>query len=92
VTFEPNKEYVRQILAEQYDLRTDGYDYVPVDDLPSDHRFFRFQETMNGDGVPSEQVVEADRESRGTEYRDETDGPNPIDELRPVGAGAREER
>jgi hypothetical protein len=61
-------------------------DYVFVDDLPSDHRYFRFQETMNGAGVPSEQIVDMDRDRRGTEYRDETDGPNPIEELRPVGA------
>jgi len=87
VTFEPNKEYVRQILATQYALRTDGFDYVPVDDLPSDHRYFRFQETVNAGGVPSEQVIEADRAERsGPEYRDETDGDNPIKELRPVGA------
>jgi hypothetical protein len=86
VTFEPNKEYVREILATQYELRTDGLDYVPLDELPDDHRYFTFQDTMNSGGVPSEQIVDADREQRGTEYRDETDGPNPIEELRPVGA------
>ena len=31
VTFEPNKEYVREVLSAQYDLRTDGLDYVPLD-------------------------------------------------------------
>jgi hypothetical protein len=87
LTFEPNKQYVREILASQYDLRTDGLDYVREGDLPPDHRFFRFQETMNGQGVPSEQVVELDRDQRGRDYRDETEGANPIDELRPVGAG-----
>jgi hypothetical protein len=85
VTFEPNKDYVREILATQYDLRTDGMDYVRVDDLPSDHRYFRFQDVMNGTGVPSEQVVQEDRDRRGTEYRDETDGDSPIEELRPAG-------
>jgi len=87
VTFEPNKQYVRDILANQYDLRTDGLAYADVDDLPSEHRYFRFQETLNGGGVPSEQVIEADRAGRdGPEYRDETEGDNPISELRPVGA------
>ncbi|MGD9996504.1 MAG: hypothetical protein AB7L17_08865 [Ilumatobacteraceae bacterium] len=85
VTFEPNKDYVREILATQYDLRTNGMDYVRVDDLPSDHRYFRFQDVMNGTGVPSEQVVQEDRDRRGTEYRDETDGDSPIEELRPAG-------
>jgi hypothetical protein len=92
VTFEPNKAYVREILAAQVDLRTDGLDYVDVDDLPSDHRFFSFQDTMHSGGIPSEQVVEMDRERRGTEYRDETDGEHPVADLRPVGSGTREER
>jgi hypothetical protein len=87
VTFEPNKDYVREILATQYDLRTDGMEYVRIDDLPSDHRYFRFQDRMNGRGAPSEQVVNEDRARRGAgEYRDETDGQSPIEELRPVGA------
>src|SRR5690606_22269638 len=39
VTFEPNKEYVRSVLAEQIDLRADGFDYVPLNELPDDHRY-----------------------------------------------------
>jgi hypothetical protein len=86
LVFEENKAYVREILARQYGLRTDGLDYVDVDDLPSDHRYFAFQAVMNGDGVPSEQVVKEDRAEAGQEYRDETEGDNPIEELRPVAA------
>ena len=86
LVFEENKAYVREILATQYGLRTDGLDYVDVDDLPSDHRYFAFQEAMNGDGVPSEEVVNDNRSQSGQEYRDETDGDNPIRELRPVAA------
>jgi hypothetical protein len=88
VTFEPNKEYVREILATQYDLRTDGLAYVDVDDLPSDHRYFRYQEIVNAGGAPSELIVEQDRTENGTEYRDETEGDNPISDLRPVGTKA----
>src|SRR5690606_33576346 len=58
VTFEPNKEYVRQVLAEQIDLRTDGLDYVDVGDLPDSHRYFSYQSTVNAGGAPSEQVIE----------------------------------
>jgi hypothetical protein len=86
LVFEENKDYVREILASQYGLRTDGLDYVDVDDLPSDHRYFAFQAVMNRDGVPSEQVVNDDRAEAGQEYRDETEGDNPIEELRPVAA------
>jgi len=84
VTFEPNKEYVREILASQYDLRTDGLGYATLQDLPKDHRYFRFQETMNSGGVPSEEVVNEDRAQRTRDYRDETEGENPIPELRTV--------
>ncbi|HEU5083658.1 MAG TPA: hypothetical protein VFU14_09985 [Acidimicrobiales bacterium] len=82
VTFEPNKDYVRQVLADQVDLRTDGLDYVPVQTLPPDHRYFAYQDTVNAESVPSEEVVEQNRAAAGREYRDETEGPHPIDDLR----------
>jgi hypothetical protein len=78
LTFEPNKQYVRDVLAATVDLRTDLEDYASLDALPDDHRFHRFQSTVNGDGVYSEDVIEQNREARGQEYRDETDGPNPV--------------
>jgi hypothetical protein len=76
---------VRQVLAEQVDLRADGTGYVPLDQLPSDHRYFTYQATVNEGGAPSEQVVTEDRAGRGTEYRDETEGEHPIPDLRPAG-------
>jgi hypothetical protein len=82
VSFEPNKEYVREVLAAQVDLRTDGLDYVDANDLPSDHRYFAYQETVNAGGAPSEQVIDQNRDSQGRDYRDETEGPNPIADLR----------
>jgi hypothetical protein len=87
VTFEPNKQYVREILASQYTLRTDETDYVPLEDLPKNHRYFAFQERMNGQGVPSEIVIDEERAEHDVDYRDETDGTNPIPELQPLKAG-----
>ena len=87
VTFEPNKQYVRDILASQVDLRPDGLGYTLEADLPDDHRFFAYQQTVNGDGAPSERVIEEDRSQRGRDFRDETEGDHPIERLRPVGAG-----
>jgi hypothetical protein len=86
VTFEPNKAYVREILASQIDLRTDGPDYVPLDQLPEDHRYFRFQKTVNAGGSPMDQLVRANIEANGHEFRDETEGPNPIADLQPLTA------
>ena len=87
VTFEPNKQYVRDVLAAQVDLRADGLDYVPVQSLPADHRYFRYQDVVNTDGTPSEQVIEQNRAAAGREFRDETEGENPIPELRDAAAG-----
>jgi hypothetical protein len=78
VTFEPNKQYVRQVLASQVDLRPDGLGYTPVEQLPDDHRFFAFQETVNAGGAPSEVVIDQNRSASGREYRDETEGDNPV--------------
>src|SRR3546814_9297166 len=71
VSFEPNKDYVREILASQIDLRADGTEYVSVDELPSDHRYFRYQDTVNAGGAPSEDVIDLNRSKSGREYRDE---------------------
>ena len=82
VTFEPNKAYVREVLAAQVDLRADGLDYVPVQALPSDHRYFRYQDTVNAGGTPSDQVIDQNQARSGREFRDETEGEHPIIELR----------
>jgi hypothetical protein len=81
VTFEPNKDYVRELLAATIDLRADGIQYVELDDLPKDHRYFTYQNTVNAGGVPSEQVIDAARDDGG-EYRDETEGAHPVEDLR----------
>jgi len=81
LTFEPNKNYVREILATQIDLRADGLDYVDDRELPQDHRSRRYRDIVNAGGVPSEQVIDLNREAAGRDYRDETEGPNPVPEL-----------
>ena len=81
VTFEPNKDYVRDILASQVDLAADGLTYVRTADLPGDHRSRRYREVVNAGGAPSELVIDQTRSARGSDYRDETEGPNPVPEL-----------
>jgi hypothetical protein len=81
VTFEPNKHYVREVLASQVDLRTDGLDYVPVDELAGGHRYFDYQDTVNAGGAPSDQVIERNRSENGREYRDQTEGDHPVADL-----------
>jgi hypothetical protein len=78
LTFQENKDYVRQVLATQLDLRTDGTEYVSVNDLPKNHRYFAIQKTYGTATAPSERVVDLDRSERGREYRDQTDGDHPV--------------
>jgi rubrerythrin len=85
LTFEPNKDYVRDVLKRTVDWTGFDAQFVPVDDLPPDHRFFAYQQTVNEGGVPSEQVIERRRAERGSEYRFATDGGHPVDALREDG-------
>jgi hypothetical protein len=90
VTFEPNKNYVREILATQIGLGTDGIDYVDSAHLPQDHRSRRYREIVNAGGAPSELVIDKNRSTHGHEWRDETEGEHPVPELRETTpAGAR---
>jgi hypothetical protein len=95
VTFEPNKEYVREVLATQVDLRPDGLGYTPVQKLPDGHRFFGFNETVNEGMIPSEAVIDQYRAERGLDYRDETEGEHPVVDLRAstrAASGAKSKR
>jgi rubrerythrin len=80
--FRPNKEYVRQVLLEQVDLTSKDSDFVPVATLPEDDRYFEYQRAVNGDWVPTEEVIRANVEENGQEYRLETEGPHPVPGLR----------
>lgn len=82
VRFESNKQYVRDVLAKQVLLTGDHENFVPVNELPKDHRYFRYQEAVNGDGfVPSERVVQEHIQKFDTDYRNEPDGPHPVRSL-----------
>lgn len=78
VVFEENKQYIREVLASQVNLTGDGPEFVPVESLPQDHRYFQYQRTMNEGGVPSEQVIEEMERQKGKEYRLQTEGAHPL--------------
>jgi hypothetical protein len=84
VTFEPNKEFVRGLLATQIDLTTLGAGYV----RDAHERFERMQQELNGDGKPpSERVIDQHREMYGSEYRLSTEGPHPVRDLQETRTG-----
>jgi len=79
VTFEPNKAYLRELLATQIDYTTLGTGYVQE----AHERFEKMQEAvMGGEKAPSEVVIEENRAKSGREYRLETEGPHPVQSLR----------
>lgn len=81
--FEQNKQYIRDVIATQVDLRTIGPTFVMADKLPEDALYFQYQKEVNGDGpVPSEQVVEDARKKNGVRIAFITEGPHPVEALR----------
>ncbi|MEV4182825.1 hypothetical protein AB0J28_15465 [Streptosporangium canum] len=79
VTFEPNKDYLRELIATQIDFTTLGTGYVQ----DMHERFERMQENIHGgEKPPSEQVIDDNRAKSGEEYRLETEGPHPVPSLR----------
>lgn len=81
--FQENKQFVRDVLASQINLRTEGTQYIPLDQLRPDALYFTYQQQVNGDGpVPSEQVIAEHVRAQGSDYRDQTEGPHPVEQLR----------
>ncbi|MFW5832073.1 MAG: hypothetical protein ACOCVA_07455, partial [Prolixibacteraceae bacterium] len=82
VKFQPNKEYVRDIIEKQVSLTADETKYVETSDLKDDHRYFEFQEKANKDGVPSQQVIRDYIDEKGEDYRFESEGRHPVEKFR----------
>jgi hypothetical protein len=79
LTFEPNKEYLRELVAEQVDLTTLGAGYV----RDAHERFQRMQQALNnGERPPSDRVIAMHQSDFGREYRMETEGEHPVPSLR----------
>jgi hypothetical protein len=79
LTFEPNKAFLRELLATQMDLTTLGAGYV----RDQHERFQRMQEPIHGgEKPPTERVIDMHREKFGEDYRVETEGQHPDSRLR----------
>jgi predicted metal-dependent hydrolase len=79
LTFEPNKAYLRELLATQMDLTTLGAGYV----REAHERFEKMQEQIHGgEAPPSERVMAEHDDMFGREYRVESEGEHPDPALR----------
>ncbi len=56
IMFEPNKEYVNDVLEAQVNLRPYNMQFISEEELPSSWTSFRYQEIVNQGGAPSEIV------------------------------------
>lgn len=78
-----NVDYVRDILKNTVTLTADRERWTPVDALPENADFFRYQSRVNGNDetVQSHDIIERLIEREGRDYRFET-AENPIKALR----------
>ncbi len=88
LTFEPNKAYVRDVLRRTVEWTAWDAQFLPIQDLPADHRFFAYQKAVNAGGVPTEQIIDERRAKEGEDYRSATEGPHPISSLQREGDGS----
>lgn len=81
--FQDTRDYVRKVLGEQILLTANRENYVNVQDLPTDHEYFFYQDRVNHDlnRVASHLVVKRHQEQFTTDYRSES-APHPVEELR----------
>ncbi len=80
--FKSNIAYVGHILRTQYHYNAMDTEFVPGERLPKDHRYYQYQEIVNADGNPSQEVVEKVIDKEGQDYRQELAGPHPVEEYR----------
>lgn len=79
---ESNIDYVRDVMAKQTDLNANGTEYVPPDQISSDHRYHEYQKMVNGTWIPSQDVIRQHIEKNGNDYRLETAGSHPVERFR----------
>ena len=65
ITFASQREFVRQVLLEEVDLRADGPDFVPMEQEPDGSRAYRSH--LNSEGSPTEAVTAGYVWNPGTE-------------------------
>lgn len=83
ITFQSNKGYVRQVLGAQCGLTAKDTNFVPMDSLDKSYRYFQYRDAVNGnEPAPTEKIIDQHRQSEGTDYRFESEGPHPVDWLR----------
>ncbi|MEW6440135.1 MAG: hypothetical protein AB1640_04295 [bacterium] len=82
IVFESNVDYVREVLATQFDCNAFETEFLPRKEMPKNPRYGLYQRAVNAGGVPSEQVIESHIAKKRQDYRQEIAGPHPIEKMR----------
>jgi hypothetical protein len=80
--FKSQVDYVRDILATQYDYNACETQIGPPDELPENPRYQQCQDILNAKGNPTEEIIKMNQRKNGQDYRLELAGEHPIKELR----------
>lgn len=72
IRFESHRDFVRQVLADEVDLRASGPLFVPADQETPDWPSVGYRNQLNSAGSPSETVADGYRWRPGTELVDRT--------------------
>ena len=67
IAYQSQREYVRQVLADEVDLRARGADFIPSAEENAKSPSVIYRNTLNAEGVPSEEVARGYRWMPGTE-------------------------
>ncbi len=79
---EPSKEYVREVIEDQFTLTADGTEFVTPEESKNRDRFLEYQKKLNDGMAPSQEVIIDTIKRKGIDYRLETEGEHPIEILR----------
>ncbi|MDY7225909.1 hypothetical protein [Hyalangium rubrum] len=74
VAFKSHREFVRRVLNQEVDLRTDGTTFVDKGELPPGHRSLQYRDQLNAEGSPSETAAAGYQWTPGTELAGRVQG------------------
>ncbi len=76
IEYNKHREFVRQVLSQEVDLRAAGTEFIHKDQEAKDSSSVRYRTRLNSKGSPSETIAEGYRWKPGTEIA----GTNPLTE------------
>ena len=80
IAFESHRQFVRQTLRNEVDLRAVGAQFVDESQVPQDSPSITYRQQLNAEGSPSDIIAEGYRWTPGTELAERADGAIELEE------------